>query len=115
MVEILFTRQAFLWFLALLPVLIVIHFYSLRHVERKALLFANYKAMRRITGGEPVPKNYLLLAMRLVILAAFILAAAGATIMTELPASAYDLVIADRKSTRLNSSHSQISYAVFFF
>ncbi len=117
MVEILFTRQAFLWFLALLPVLIVIHFYSLRHVERKALLFANYKAMRRITGGEPVPKNYLLLAMRLVILAAFILAAAGATIMTELPASAYDLVIAvdasssmstqDFKPDRLNATLAQ--------
>src|SRR2546430_13706977 len=25
----------------------------------------------------------------------------------------YDFVLADRKSTRLNSSHSQISYAVF--
>src|SRR2546430_12414323 len=29
------------------------------------------------------------------------------------PHLAADLVIADRKSTRLNSSHSQISYAVF--
>ncbi|HLD63041.1 MAG TPA: VWA domain-containing protein [Candidatus Norongarragalinales archaeon] len=117
MVEILFTRPAFLWFLALLPVLVIIHFYSLRHVERKALLFANYKAMRRITGGEPVPKNYLLLAMRLVILAAFILAAAGATLLTEIPASTYDLIIAvdasssmaaqDFKPTRLNATLEQ--------
>src|SRR3972149_2553358 len=31
------------------------------------------------------------------------------------PASCGRRVLADRKSTRLNSSHSQISYAVFFF
>src|SRR2546427_8512887 len=29
------------------------------------------------------------------------------------PEISYDLRLADRKSTRLNSSHSQISYAVF--
>src|SRR2546427_11505824 len=29
------------------------------------------------------------------------------------PATAHSLTITDRKSTRLNSSHSQISYAVF--
>src|SRR2546430_13068394 len=32
---------------------------------------------------------------------------------TRLPAGARSLALADRKSTRLNSSHSQISYAVF--
>src|SRR2546430_4184647 len=31
----------------------------------------------------------------------------------ELPEGAFDILFSDRKSTRLNSSHSQISYAVF--
>src|SRR5688572_31342077 len=36
---------------------------------------------------------------------------AGCLVLAVLPAAAW--VVEDRKSTRLNSSHSQISYAVF--
>ncbi len=101
--DIVFMRPAYLWFLALLPALVIIHFYSLRHVERKALLFANFKAMRRITGGEPIPKNYLLLSMRLATLAAFIFSVAGVTVILDVPASAYDFVVAVDSSNSMSA------------
>lgn len=102
--DLVFLRPAYLWFLALLPALIIVHFYSLRHVQRKALLFANFKAMRRITGGEPVPKNYLLLVMRLVTLAAFVFSVAGATMILDVPAANYDFVVALDSSNSMSST-----------
>src|SRR2546430_17622383 len=45
--------------------------------------------------------------------AASIVRYAASTAITRVPASAIQPVWPDRKSTRLNSSHSQISYAVF--
>jgi Ca-activated chloride channel family protein len=101
--ELIFRNPQFLWFLALLPVLIIVHFYSLRSVERRAVLFANYMAMRRITGGEPVPKNYILLAARLVTLGIFVLAASGATLLLDTTASSYDVVIALDASSSMSS------------
>lgn len=105
--DIVFMRPSYLWFMALLPALVIIHFYSLRHVERKALLFANFKAMRRITGGEPVPKNYVLLGMRLATLAAFIFSVSGATVVLDIPASAYDFVVALDSSNSMSAPDIQ--------
>ncbi len=117
--ELIFRQPEFLWFLVLLPALVVVHFYSLKNVERKAVMFSNYKALRRITGGEPVPKNYLLLAGRLVTLAIFVLSASGATLMLDQTSAKYDMVIAidtspsmsatDFSPSRLNASLEQAS------
>lgn len=102
--ELIFHYPAFLWFLLLLPVLVVVHFYSLRAVERRALLFANYRAMSRITGGEPVQKNYWLLAVRIFTLLTFVLAASGATLLVDSTAANYDAVIAVDASNSMTAT-----------
>src|SRR5688572_32534349 len=81
--------------------------------------FADYKVIRRngaVVGFEP---GKISVAMTKAFLAVNGAQGAGSARIRELVAGLTDAVVGallrrqDRKSTRLNSSHSQISYAVF--
>jgi len=100
-------RPVYLWFLILIPLLVVIHQYSMKYVERKALRFANFKAIERVTGGETVPKNNWLLLMRTVTLVFFVFSAAGLAIKYSVPAHEYDLVIAIDASSSMSAQDFQ--------
>lgn len=104
MVEIVFYRPIYLLFLAAIPLLVLVHFYSLRYVKKKALLFANFAAIERITGGETVPKNYLLLLMRVLTLTLFVFAVAGITLKYAAPSLEYDLMLCLDSSTSMSAS-----------
>ena len=78
--EIIFRNPAYLWFLLSIILLIFLHFVTLKHVKRRALKFANFEAIERVTGSEIMSKNVLLLYLRLLIVICIILAAAGTTI-----------------------------------
>ncbi len=93
--EITFEHPIYLLFLVLIPLLAAIHFYSLHYVRQKAMRFANFEALEKIVQTRSiVPKNYLLLAMRILTLVGFTLAAAGMIAHYQTPASAYDYVVA---------------------
>jgi len=92
--EIIFQRSIYLLFLLLVPFLIGIHLYSIYYDRRRAMRFANFEAIERVTGGEVVPKNYLLLVMRILVVLLFVLTAAGTTILYTTPSAAYDMVLA---------------------
>ena len=74
MAQITFENPAFLWLLLALPFLWMMHFYWLRHTKRKAMKFANFRVMKRITGKKLITKNYTLLLMRTLILLFAVLA-----------------------------------------
>lgn len=78
--EIIFRNPVYLWFLLSIILLIILHFITLKHVKRRALKFANFEAIERVTGSEILSKNVLLLYLRLLIVICVILAAAGTTI-----------------------------------
>ena len=103
MMDISFEHPLYLWFLTLIPLLVAIHFYSLHYVRQRAMRFANFEAIEKIVQGKQVvPKNYLLLLMRVIILVGFTLAAAGTTLHYDRQASAYDYVVAlDTSSSML--------------
>lgn len=67
-------------FFIALPVLVVIHFLSLRYTRRKGLKFANFSVIEKITGKKIMSKNWTLLFMRLIILSCLILSTSGTTI-----------------------------------
>ncbi|MBI5229584.1 VWA domain-containing protein [Candidatus Micrarchaeota archaeon] len=92
--EITFENPIYLYFLVLIPLLVVVHFYSMKHVRRRALMFANFEAIERVTGGEVLPKNYVLLGIRVASLTLFVLAISGATLIYEIQSSAFDAVVA---------------------
>jgi len=92
--EITFSNPQYLWFLAAVPLLVVFHFYSLRFVRQRALRFSNFEALEKVAGARRVPKNYSILMLRVVILACFVLAAAGAILWHEGVANKNSFVIA---------------------
>ncbi|MGM5487960.1 MAG: vWA domain-containing protein [Nanobdellota archaeon] len=71
----------FLWFLVSIPILISLHFFSLRFSRRRAIKFANFEAIKRVgTGlysGSVLSKNIVILIIRLLTLTSVILALAG--------------------------------------
>ena len=100
--EITFFKPEYLWFLFVIPVLIIVHFASLKSTRRKALKFANFEAIERVTGGQILSKNLFLLFIRLVIVFLFVLALAGTTYWYSGPGSNFNFVLAiDASSSML--------------
>jgi Ca-activated chloride channel family protein len=92
--EVVFRTPYYLWFLLVIILLIIIHFVTLRRVKRRALKFANFEAIERVTGSEILSKNVLLLYIRLLIILCIILAIAGPTLWYSGKASSLDYVLA---------------------
>ncbi|MBI2105326.1 VWA domain-containing protein [Candidatus Woesearchaeota archaeon] len=63
-----------------MPVLVIIHFLSLRYTKRRGLKFANFEVIEKIIGRKIVSKNWLLLSTRLIILSSLILGVSGMTV-----------------------------------
>ncbi|MEK6937148.1 MAG: VWA domain-containing protein [Nanoarchaeota archaeon] len=80
MVSISFADPVYLWFLFSLPILIVSHSITFKNTQKKALRFANFEAISRVTGAEFIKKNVYLLVIRLIILALIVFAVSGTTI-----------------------------------
>lgn len=92
--EITFANPVYLWFLVVIPLMVLAHFISLRFTTRKALKFANFPAIEYVTGKRILSKNYLLLLMRLVTLFLLILAVSGVVLWYEGETSETDFMLA---------------------
>jgi Ca-activated chloride channel family protein len=93
-----FLYPNYLWFLASIPFLIALHIVSLRFTRRKALLFANFEAIRRVEGGflsgSLMTKNLIFLVMRSLTLLFLVLSLAGAVLWYQGRGSNLDFVLA---------------------
>jgi len=92
--ELNFVNPEYLWLLFSLPILIFIHFTTLKSTRRRAFKFANFEAIERVTGGELLSKNLYLVFIRVMILFLFILAISGVSFTYQGLGSNYDFVIA---------------------
>lgn len=100
--ELEFLKPQYLLLLGIIPLIVFVHFYSLKHGRKQALKFANFDAIKRVTGERVVAKNVLLLAMRIIAVVALILAASGTKIWYEGQSTDYDMVLAiDASSSML--------------
>ena len=100
--DVTFSSPVFLWFLAFIPLLAAVHFYSLHYAKQRAMRFANFEALERIVQTrQVVPNNYLLLAMRVLALICFTLAAAGITLHYEITAPSHDFIVAIDSSSSM--------------
>ena len=59
--EITFLRPLYLTFLLCIPFFIIMHFLILRHIKRRALKFANFELIEKVTGGQILNKKRLIL------------------------------------------------------
>ncbi len=119
MAEISFSNPLYLWYLIAVPLLIASHFYFLRYAKFRGMKFANFEALKRVTGKDVFTKNYLMLALRVVILTSLILAVSGATYWYKGQTNQNDFVLAldvsasmtaeDVSPTRINRSKEVVN------
>ena len=107
--EIVFKNPSYLWFLLTIPFLIALHFITLRHTKRKALAFANFEAIERVTGSEILSKNIFLLYIRILMVVCIILAVAGTTVWYSTKVSNSDFVLALDASSSMQAHDVQPS------
>lgn len=93
MVQFSFENSINLWFLLAIPLLALTHYFLINYTKRRALRFANFRALKRVTGRKIITRNHLLFVMRLVAILAVIFAAAGATLWYEGESASNDFVI----------------------
>jgi Ca-activated chloride channel homolog len=89
-----FTNPKYLSLLIIVPLLIFIHFYSLKKHNMRALKFANFDAISRINGIQFFSKNLTVLYLSVIIVTILALASAGLHINVIKSASSFSFVIA---------------------
>jgi Ca-activated chloride channel family protein len=104
MVSITFQNPQYLWFLFAIPFLIILHFFMLRHAKRKALKFANFAAIKRVTGERLITKNYTLLIIRILIVICAILSISQTTFWYEGKTNQNDYIIALDTSSSMTAA-----------
>lgn len=92
--EITFLNPEYLWIAFGIPLLLLLHFYSLKYIKLRALKFANFEALSRVTGGMILSRNINLLVLRLFVLLFLTLSLAGTTIWYKGKVDVADYVVA---------------------
>jgi Ca-activated chloride channel family protein len=101
--EIIFKQPIYLWFLISIFLLILVHLFTLKYVRRRALKFANFEAIARVTGKQILSQNVSLLAIRILTLILVVLALSGTTIQYVGQSSDFDFVLAIDSSSSMSS------------
>ena len=94
MAAITFTKPAFLIFLIVIPILIIIHFIMLKRKRSHALIFANFEAIARVKGIDILSKNISMLILTAIITTLLIFSLAGITLHRTLESSSFSFVLA---------------------
>ncbi|MFT4309597.1 MAG: VWA domain-containing protein [Candidatus Woesearchaeota archaeon] len=101
MATITFQNPDILIFLVGIPIIIFAHLISQRYAKTRALLFANFEAVRRVVGKKKdianIPRlsgNWSLLLFRIITYTILVLAVAGTTIWTQGYVTEQDYVLA---------------------
>lgn len=98
-----FTHSQYLFLFFLIPVLFMIHFFSLSNKKKVALRFANFDAISRIRGIDFFSKNIVILFLNILIMFFLILAISGLTVQVTKESSSFSFVIA------IDSSESMLA------
>ncbi len=94
MFQLRFEHASTLLLLGVLPFIVFLHFYFLRNIQRKGLRFANFRALKRITGKRLITRNYTQLILRLLTVTLLIVATAGPVLWYPGESNESDFVLA---------------------
>ena len=98
-----FDNPVYLFLFLVIPVIIFIHFLTLRGKRKKALKFANFDAIARARGVDLLSKNIVLLVISIVIVFLLVLAFAGLTLHMKKRASSFSFVLAIDSSRSMSA------------
>ena len=65
--EIVFRNPFYLWALVVVPVIIVAHFLSLKYSKERAIKFANFVALARVSEKVRLNSNFIVLFLRVIV------------------------------------------------
>jgi Ca-activated chloride channel family protein len=88
-----FDNPVYLWYLLSIPFIVYTHFYLLKRSKAKAMKFANFEALKRVTGEKLMTRNIIPLIIRIAVIACVIFAASGAVLWHEGRVNDNDFVI----------------------
>lgn len=103
MVELSFENPVCLWYFLSIPLVIYTHFYLLKRTRAKAIKFANFEALKRVSSGKLITKNIFPLVIRVVVLSCIIISASGATLWHQGKVNDNDFVIAIDASASMSA------------
>jgi len=93
----------YLWFLFLVPILIITHFYFFKKSKSKAIIFSNAQALKRMVKGSIFSANFTHLVLRCLIIICLITAASGATLWVLDESSNVNIIFALDSSASMSS------------
>ncbi|MCA9485869.1 MAG: VWA domain-containing protein [Nanoarchaeota archaeon] len=99
-----FIRPTYLALLALVPLLIFLHFFTLKRKRSHALHFANFDAIARVKGIDLISKNIVILSISILISVLLILALTGVNVQRSLYSSSFSFVIAIDSSKSMEAT-----------
>ena len=102
--EIFFTQQYYLALLIILPIMILIHFISIKLKKKDALRFANFDALARIKGIDIYSKNLTILVLSCLIFFLLVSSLSGATVRLNKAMSNFSFVIAIDSSQSMGAN-----------
>ncbi len=86
-----------------IPIVIVMHFWLMKHSKMKAMKFANFNTLKRITGKKLITKNWMLLISRVIILFCVIMGVTGSVLWYDGESNSNDFVIAIDTSASMST------------
>ena len=89
-----FTNPQYLLLLLIIPLFLVVHFFSLKNRKKVALKFANFEAISRIKGISFFSKNIILLCLSILVVVSMILAISGLSVQVVKKSSSFSFVLA---------------------
>jgi len=99
-----FTYPQYLLLLLIVPIIILIHFVSIKSKGVKTIKFANFEAIAKIKGIDFYSKNLGLLFLSILLCLCLILAVSGAIVHMTLPTSMTSFVIAIDTSPSMDAA-----------
>lgn len=99
-----FTNPSYLIFLFIIPLIIFFHFYSLRHLRKSSLKFANFEAIARVKGIDIYSKNIIQLILDVMIVVALVLSISGLTLHKEVSSASFSYIIAIDSSQSMGAT-----------
>ena len=94
MIQVSFLYPQLLLLLLSIPIFIFIYFLGSLYNQRKSLVFPNFEAMKRISGGEVFSRNFIVLYLNLIMLCLLVLGIAGMIIVLDTKSSSFSYVFA---------------------
>lgn len=92
--NIIFAKPVYLILLAIIPLLVFMHFYLIKRKKKTALKFANFEAISRVEGVDILSKNIFILILTSLVVILVVFSLADMKIVRTIPASSFSFALA---------------------